>query len=310
MRRVYQLALLAMVPALSACGPNSKAEAKNPPPPEQAGALLRVGSLTIYQTDLDYQLKESHGGRGDAVTRQQALDELTGRARSSQAALDAGLDRDPAVRAEIGRVLANRLKETTLVPRLKELSAPVPEARLREIYAAEAARFFSNEKRRVAVLWLNPNGDPQREKQYADKLASARDWVANNSDLKGHPDQGFGVLGVDYSEHQASRYKGGVVGWFERDGGADRWTKALAEIAYSLNAAGEVSTVISRPEGVFLVRLMALQAAVRRPFDSVTSELETLERQRLRQNAEAEFESSIAAKVAVRSLGPPVPEEK
>ena len=302
MRRLTQLALLAVVPALSACGPKPKVAANDAPPSEQAGALLRVGSLTIYQSDLDYQLKESHGGRGDAATRQQALDELTGRARSSQAALDAGLDRDPAVRAEIARVLAGRLKETTLAPRLKELAAAVPEARLREMYAAEVARFCSNEKRRVAVLWLNPNGNPQREMQYVDKLATARDWVANNSDLQGHPDQGFGVLGVDYSEHQATRYKGGVVGWLERDGGADRWTKALAEIAYSLDAAGQVSTVIARPEGVFLVRLMQLQAAVQRPFAAVSSELETLERQRLRQHAEAEFESSLSAQVVVRSL--------
>lgn len=310
MRRLTQLALLATVPALAACGPKPKAAAKDSPPREQTGALLGVGSLTIYQSDLDYQLKESHGGRGDAVTRQQALDELTGRARSSQAALDAGLDRDPAVRAEIARVLASRLKETTLAPRLQQLSAAVPEARLRELYAAEAARFSSNEKRRVAVLWLNPNGDPQREKQYVDKLATARDWVSKNSDLEGHPDQGFGVLGVDYSEHQASRYKGGVVGWLERDGGTDAWTKALAEIAYALGAAGQLSAVISRPEGVFLVRLMELQAAVQRPFAAVTAELETLERQRLRQNAEAEFESDLSAKVAVRCLGHPAPEAK
>ena len=310
MRRITQLALLAMVPALSACGPKPKDAAKDSPPPEQEGALMRVGSLTIYQSDLDYQLKDGHGGHGDAAICQRALDELTDRARCSQAALDAGLDRDPAVRADIARVLEGRLKETTLAPRLKELTAAVPEARRREIYAAEAARFHSNEKRRVAVLWLNPNGNPQHEKQYVDKLATARDWLDKNSDLKGHPDQGFGVLGVDYSEHQASRYKGGVVGWLERDGGADRWTKALAEIAYSLDAAGQVSTVISRPEGVFLVRLMEIQAAVQRPFASVTSELETLERQRLRQHAETEFESRIAAKVTVHTLGQPAPDRK
>ena len=76
----------------------------------------------------------------------------------------------------------------------------------------------------------------------------------------------------------------------------------MAEIAYSLDAAGQVSTVIARPEGVFLVRLMQLQAAVQRPFAAVSSELETLERQRLRQHAEAEFESSLSAKVVVRSL--------
>jgi len=305
MKGMHHLALLAIVGVVAACGPKPRQGAKNPPPAEEAGALMRVGTLTIYQTDVDRQLKESHGGRDDAATRQQALDELTSRARLAQAALDAGLDRDPVVRAEFARVLANRFKETTLAPRLrKELTAAVPEARLREMYAAQESRFRSNEKREVAVLWLNPNGNPQREEQYVEKLATAREWFLKNGDLKAHPDQGFSVLAVDYSEHQATRYKGGVVGWLEREGGMDPWTKALAEVAFSLSEAGDVSTVISRPEGVFLVRCMALKPAVLRPFESVTAELEGLERQRLKENAESEFESAIKAKVPLRSLPP------
>jgi len=303
--RFCHLALLTIIAVLPSCGHKPNHEAKAPPPQKDPGALVRVGSLTIYQSDLDQQLKDSQGARGDAPTRQQALDELTGRAQLAQAALDAGLERDPVVRAELARVLASRLRETTLAPRLKALKAAVPEARLREIYAAESARFQSNEKRQVAVLWLNPNGNPQREKQYTDKLAVARDWLFKNADLAAHPDQGFAVLAVDHSEHQATRYKGGVVGWLERGGGSDAWTKAVVEIAFSLKEAGDVSTVISRPEGVFLVRLMALQAAVLRPFEAVTAELDRLERQRLTQQAQAEFDNSIKTKYPLRRLPPP-----
>jgi hypothetical protein len=109
------------------------------------------------------------------------------------------------------------------------------------------------------VLWLNPNGDPARGKQYEEKLTAAREWFFKSGELKDHPAEGFSVLSVDHSEHAASRYKGGVVGWLEREGGMDAWSKAVAEIAFSLKEPGEVSAVTARPEGVFLVRYMALK---------------------------------------------------
>lgn len=303
-----QAALLALTAAVFSCGPKPKAAATAAAPPDDPATLLRVGSVAVQQADLDYQLKENHGGRHDAQTRQQALDELAERARLVQAALDAGLDRDPLVRAEISRLLAARLKEQSLTPRLREVAAtPVPESRLRELYTAGEARFRVPEKRQVAVLWLNPNGEPQRATQYADKLATARDWLSNNADLKAHPDQGFSVLSVDHSEHAASRYQGGMIGWLERAGGMDAWSKAVAEIAFSLTEPGAVSPVVTRPEGVFLVRYMAQQPAVLRPFETVKSELEQAERARLRQAAEAAFQLAIAEKYPVQKPAPPAP---
>jgi hypothetical protein len=202
----------------------------------------------------------------------------------------------------MARVLASRLKQQSLTPRLKEMATAIPESRLRELYTAGEARFRSNEKRQLAVLWLNPNQDPERTKQYEEKLASAREWFFKNGDLKEHPDQGFSVLSVDHSEHAASRYKGGVVGWFERAGGMDAWSKAVAEIVFSLKEPGEVSAVTTRPEGVFLVRYMAQKPAVLRPFESVAGELERAERQRLRAAAEAEFDNTIKTQHPVQWL--------
>ena len=292
--------LLVLLAVISACSPKQRDAATPAAAVTETAALLSVGSLAVNQADLDYQLKENHGGRSDEETRKQALTELASRAQLTQAALDAGLLHDPQVRAEFARILANRLKETTLSPQVKAAVTPLPEARLREIYAAAESRFRSNEKRQVAVLWLNPNGDPNRAKQYVEKLTTAREWFFNNADLKDHPDQGFSALGVDYSEHHASRYQGGVVGWLESGGGMDAWTQAVAQIAFSLTQAGEVSAVVSRPEGVFLVRYMAQKPAVLRPFEAVASELSQGEQQRIRKTAESEFHQAIAAKYPVR----------
>lgn len=295
--------LLVLLAVVSACSPKQKDEVKPAAAGKDTGALLSVGSITVDQADLDYQLKESHDGRINEETRKKALAELASRAQFVQAALDADLQDDPMVRAEFARVLANRLKEKNLFPQLKAAAAtPVPESRLRELYAAGESRFRSNEKRQVAVLWLNPNGDPARAKQYLEKLTAARDWFFKNGDLKDHPDQGFSVLGVDYSEHQASRYQSGVIGWLESGGGIDDWSKAVARIAFSLTEPGEVSAVTSTPEGVFLVRYMALKPAVLRPFEAVVEELRQAEQQRIRKAAETEFNAAIEAKYPVQWL--------
>lgn len=303
--RASRPVLLVMCAVIAACGPKHRDEAKPAAATtaDASGALLSVGSITVSQADLDYQLKDSHGGRNDEETRRVALGELASRAQLAQAALDAGLRDDPMVRAELARVLANRLKEKNLLPQLEAAAAAPPsEARLRELYAAEESRFRSNEMRQVAVLWLNPNGNPEREKQYVAKLTAAREWFFANGDLKDRPEQGFSTLGVDYSEHQASRYKSGIVGWMESGGGMDAWTKAVAGIAFSLPAPGAVSAVVTRPEGVFLVRHMAARPAVLRPFEAVAEELSRTEQQRVRKAAESRFHSAIAEKYPVSWL--------
>lgn len=283
---------VALVVALTACGPKTKTETQ---PPETSGTLVIVGSISIDQHDLDHHLQESHAGRSDEQTRRKALEELTLRAQHTQAALDADLHNDPAVRAEIARIPTNAYRQEFLAPELKELATqPIPEARLRELYQENESRFRSNEKRQVAVLWLNPNADPERTALCLEELNSAREWAAT-TDLKDQPGQGFSVLSVDHSEHQASRYKGGIVGWLESTGGMDKWTKAVAEIAFSLTEAGEVSQVITRPEGLFLVRYLAQQPAVLHPFESVAGELEQREKQRLRKKLESEFQDTLNA---------------
>ncbi len=298
---VIRALFLALPVAFTACSPERKEAAAPAAAEPEAGALLVVGSITITQADLDHYLAESRGGRTDEGNRREALDELAKRARLAQAALDVGLDKDPLVRAEIARLLGNRYKELNLSPRLKEAAAAEPsEERLRELYKAGESGFRSAEKRQVAVLWLDPKGNPDRERQYVEKLTAARDWYAQDASLKAQPDQGFSILSVDYSEHQASRYKGGIVGWLEAGANTDPLSKAAAEIAFQLPEAGAVSEVISRPEGVFLVRCMAVRPAVLRTFESVAGDLTRAERTRLRQAAEDRFYSTIAEKYPIQ----------
>lgn len=305
-RRVLQSSALACLLAAVSCKQESAPHAgTHAASTEDAGGIARVGSVVITEADLAWQLEDKHAGKSDPVTRQTALDELIERARLSQAARDAGLDADPLARAEIARILATRLRETQLDPKLRDIAtAEIPEARLRELYETQKERFQSPEKRQVAVLWLNPGQSPERLKDYQEKLAQARDWYLANADLAGQPEQGFSTLSVDHSEHAASRYKNGVVGWLQKSGGMDAWSRAVADIAFSLEKAGDASAVVTRPEGVFLVRCMAVKPAFLRPFDAVANELAAAERARLASNAKTEFLTALEARYPAASPSP------
>lgn len=107
---------------------------------------------------------------------------------------------------------------------------------------------------------------------------------------------------MDYSEHAATRFKGGVVGWLDQSASNADWTRAVAEIGFSLKKVGDVSPVISRSEGVFLVRFMASKSAVEKPFEAVRKLLEREEHARLRTQLEPEFEEEIMSKHLEQSL--------
>jgi hypothetical protein len=303
-QRLRIVVLPALFVALSSCdtepmavGHESAAVDAQPPSAE----LVRVGSISIHRSDVDHRIAEQGSGRNDDAERQKALEELIVRARYAQAAMDENLTHDPLVRAEVARLLANRFKEKKLVPELKEIAAtPIPESRLRELYRAGESRFLTGEKRQTAVLWLNPHGELEREQRYVAKLAAAREWLLGNEELKANPEQGFSVIAVDHSEHQASRYKGGDVGWLESRRGIDAWSNAVSEIAFALKERGDVSEVVARPEGVFLVRLIAFQPAVVRPFESVSEQLRLEERKRMQQECEARLLQHIEQKYPLR----------
>lgn len=280
----------------------------SPKPPESEGAseeLWRIGSIAITEADLEHYLRERSLSSDDVAARQRAMAELFVRARMAQVALDAGLADDPVVRAEVARVLGARLRETQLDAKLRELNVPVAEARLRELYGEAEDRFRSEEKRQVAVLWLDPKGNPEREQMYQQKLAAAKTWVSEHPELRDHPQQGFSVLGVDHSEHQASRYKKGILPWIGRQGSGDEWSKAVAEIAFTLAEPGDVSPLVSRAEGVFLVRLVARQEERTQPFEAVRGQLEEEERRRLHEAVEEQFHRQIEAEYPIPAAAGP-----
>lgn len=296
MRGNLQIASLALFMVMASCK-GSQDPDDDDVSLEKEAWLLRVESEVITEDDLELYLKERYDGLSDEATRKLALDELAQRARYVAAALDAGLASDAVVKAEISRIFKNRYREESLFPEVKKLLGdPIPVEELRRIYEDDKALYQSNEKRQVAVLWLSPGADPKRRALYEEKLREARSWLIENEELMSEPEKGFGVLSVDHSEHAASRFKGGVLGWVEKEEGIDKWDQTIGEIAFSLDAPGDVSEVLVRNEGIFLVRFMNQKTAVVRSFETVKGDLARVIKNRQREELEAKFKGDLIEK--------------
>jgi peptidyl-prolyl cis-trans isomerase D len=263
---------------------------------------MQVGQLRVRVADLDHELRERGASAQSEVIRRQELQKLGQRAQLAAAALDAGLLEDSAIRVELARLLASRYQELNWTPQLRAIQGPLPAAELRALYESNVERYQSPEKRRVAVLWLNPGADERRRAAYAKRLSEALAWYQGQGELQKNPNEGFSVLSVDHSEHQASRFKGGMLGWLSKQGNSEAWQRAVAEIAFSLPQVGAVSGVVSRPEGVFLVRLVGLEPAVQKPFEQVAPELERQALEQRRRELQKKLSDELSRRYPIQPM--------
>ena len=231
-------------------------------------------------------------------TRQMLLDKLVGRSSLAAAARAAGLADDPVVAEQVESLLISRLKELELHPKIAAIE--VSESDVAASYdSRKDARYTTPERSRFAVLWFATRGVEPLVDRYKPRLEQAREQTL--SPPNGIPVvQGFGKLSIANSEHAPSRYKGGIIGWLESGPNMDPWSAAILEIAGELKAPGDLSKVVAREEGLFLVRLIQRQPARVRDLAEVREIIERELKTAQREAIEREFNERIQLTASVR----------
>ncbi len=241
-------------------------------------------AFAVTEADIAHHL-ESHEG----VTREQAIAQLEARARAANAAIQAGVGEDPVTRAEIARILSSRHRELVLNPKLKSEFDGITDSQLRKVYDQRRDEFVKPERRQAAVLWLDPGKDPKRRAGYLQKMENAITWLQDHAI---RPEDGFSSLGIDHSQHAASRFNGGVIGWLTAGEESDEWTRTIARAAFAIEQAGFTSDVITTNQGIFLVRLMAIDPGCTMPFETAKAELARERKQQIERMLTEEFAES------------------
>lgn len=214
-------------------------------------SVAEVAGMPVLRVDFEKELARAQAaGRTNVHV---VLEEYLARERLVARARQSGLENDPDVQRAFKNVLIAKLKERELEPRLHAVSVSAGELP----QGAEQSPACSNGSKQVHLAWLrvqvSPKASAARIKQAAARIADAREKAlalpATVVD--------FGPIAAEYSDDDATRFRGGDLGWLEAD--ADRYNLEPTALAagLALKGAGELSPVVRGKDGFYVVRVIA-----------------------------------------------------
>ncbi len=228
------------------------------------GVLALVGDKAITIDEFTRQLEARRGRSPVPVDAEELLNELVEREVLAQNAVKAGLMDDPEVRERMRDVLIAQFKERQLTPLLE--TASVSDEEVAAAYQREKAQLTKPEQVRLAILHAQAEPGEKNDADNATRLRlEAAAQLARQQDTrtdKGAP-ASFGPLAAQHSDDQESRYRGGDIGWVERERFPGRLDPAVIEAGFALQQPGQISEVIAGAKGYYVVKLLErLPAAV------------------------------------------------
>ncbi|MDT8437622.1 MAG: peptidyl-prolyl cis-trans isomerase [Wenzhouxiangellaceae bacterium] len=285
--------------------------------PPQGDWIARAGDQYVTRADFEDAMRRRGGATGryhDPAVRRALLDQLLLERALVARALDTGLDQQPEVRRSLDQILINRVVQDDLRPRQQAIE--IDPAAIEAFYDGHADEYTIPARRRVAMLFfeLGQNASEETRQQVMARAQQARtEAVALES-----PVRDFGALARTHSDHQASRYRGGVLGWIG-DGDPSRYSypEVVIATARRLTEPGQISDVVQGENGLYLVRLVDNEPQRDRSLDELASGI----RQRLLRErhveVEQEFQREMLAAVeieirdnALADVTPPGPERR
>lgn len=252
--RAAGLVIVAAALALAGC---------EQPSDSASHALAIVGDCEILPSDLQAEIDRRLAARHPVTGPSVVLEEMVLREAQIQRALAMGMDRDPEVRRAWENLLIGKLREEKLPAGPTTISVTDKELRAAMAQQATADPVAPAERRRLAVLVRTKplRFDPATGTRSVDlaatdaareRLQKARRAVA---DLPPDSD-GFGPLAIQHSNHQRSRYRGGILGWIEAGACPPDIEPAVMEAGFRLGAIGECSEIVETENALSIVRLL------------------------------------------------------
>ncbi|MFT5390796.1 MAG: parvulin-like peptidyl-prolyl isomerase [Gammaproteobacteria bacterium] len=304
-------ASVALVAVLTAgCGSGAPGSADGSP------IVATVANVPITVSELQGEMAHRARRPGQFNTSQARaalLDDLIGFQALLARARTEGYDRDPEMRARFERMLVDKLRETRLEPELAAVS--VSDDDIATYYEAHRNDYSTPAQVRAAVIRV---GVPVRGTPAVRALRVARIGDARTQALAlPAGSRGFGAVAVQHSDHRASRYLGGDVGWLAEGVASDAWPPAVVAAAFALSGSDEVSDVLEADGARFLVKQIARKPPAVQPLERVKATIHrhllkakrkaSEERWHAQIRAETEIDINTAALAALPALPAPPP---
>ena len=267
--RVLAAVSLSGVLGLSGCGRAERSESL----PANAVAVVGTQVITadVFKAELAHRALSVPARYADPKEKKALLDEMVRMEVLHQRALSAGYDKDPEIAARLKRMIVTQYQKDQLA---KLGHARVDAEDIADYYRGHPERFGTPEKVRVALIELRIAHTATAEKR-AEMAEKARALLAEANTSR-TTDGTFGLLAQTHSENQASRYRGGDIGWLTVGDTNVPWAPALLAAIFQLAQPGDLAPVIETPTVFYLVKLVERRSASMRPLEEVKDGIEYL----------------------------------
>jgi peptidyl-prolyl cis-trans isomerase C len=253
------LIVLALVVALSGCSP------------KRAGQVLaRVGDEVITTDDFKKEVQWRLDHNRPLPDKAALLDEMVAREISLQKAKALGLETNFDIQHNYREMLVGGLKDHELTPKVEAVKVSAEE--IKAAYDRDIAQYTKPAKTRLALVYmkLDRKANAEQKEAVEARMVEAEKATKSLTDFA----HGFGAVAMNFSEDQASRYRGGDVGWFDASEPLFRWPKEVVQAGMSLQQNGRVTPIVRTSTGLYLVMKTDYRDAAVTPLANVSASIQ------------------------------------
>lgn len=288
---------------LSGCDPR--------PPAATRPWALRAGESTVAPDEVQLAWTARARDNGSPPLADVVATEVESLAILEQARRSGFLEQ-PETRRALRLFLANRYREHARAEDGSKAEPAPTEAELRARYAATQARWQRPAVANFAILThtISRKATPEKQREARERVTGWRAALGAGTNAVAT----FKERARQNSADQATRHRGGELGWLNETQLRQRLPAAVVDAAATLAQPGEVSVPVETPDALYLVQLVGRRAAEVRPFAEVEAQVRHELAAELKAAREAEFQQRMRAGLLLETnapvlaeLRPPVP---
>lgn len=215
--------------------------------------IAKVGQFEITKQEFKKEMNYRGGDNLSMLNKEVLLDEMILKKLLLNKAQADDLPSEASIQREYNLLLMGKIRERYIETERKKIV--ISKSDLENYYKENKEKYRIPTKREFAILFFKKRSkDVKKEKELiAEKFAEVKALLKDDKLPKAK--KGFGSYAIDYSEHQASRYRGGELGWFSQ-GKEVNWEQKVLDAGFKLKALGDLSSMVETKKGYYLVRLM------------------------------------------------------
>jgi len=230
--------------------------------------VARIGDDVITVAEFMKAMQHRRVGN-DEKSRRALLHELIGKRKMVIKAKTEGLDNDPEVVQQINNILVAKLRANLMEQ--QSLDSLPTEEEIQTYYNTHSDDFKIPSRIRVAMIFVEApqNFSENKRKMKREKIKTA---LMEASEIERNANH-FGALAVRFSEDQATRYRGGDLGYFVDSMADSQHGPEIIASAFALQEPGDLSEIIETQKGFYLLKLLDRSAETLRSFNTAAPQI-------------------------------------